>query len=454
MQNLSLALGWPIVGDVTSNRPFAARRRGRRFADSSTAELYRKDGHLITFAPTGAGKGVRVIIPNLLHYEGPVIVIDPKGENFAVTARYRSTVLKQRIFVLDPFEVVSQQVLDDLGVERARLNPLDLINFRSDLGPQLTMMAAMFSVDTGLEPFWDQSARQLLTGALGIAFAKAKIKGTSPSFQEFINFLTADDVVYQASIAMEQLSGSMDKAAYKGLSNFVNRADNERSGVLSTALSYLTPFTAEALNKHLDSSTILPKMIADDDDYTIYIVIPPSKLVSHSLLTRLWVGTLLNTIMERGEKPLKRTLFLLDECAQIGRLDALTKAVTLLRGYGLQVWMFFQDMSQLTQNYRDDANTIINNCGVFQAFGVSRTFAAKPIADSIGSFEPLELVQLDRTQQVLSVSNEAPKISRLMNYLEDEMFAGRWDDNPLFVKHVTASERSHGFPGNSLRLHF
>lgn len=456
MGDQNLLLGWPLTAPGFANRPFASRRRRRDLSDLRKAEQYRKDGHLITLAPTGAGKGVRVIIPNLLHYTGPVIVIDPKGENFAVTARYRSEVLGQRIFLLDPFEVVPQFVLESLRVQRASLNPLDFMVARGELGPQLTMMASIFSTKSGVGDFWDQSAQLLLAGTLGAAVGSAQTEKKPVSFQKFIDYLTSDDVTYNLAVTIDTIGSKIDKVSYKALSNFLQRAEKERSGVLSTALSYLTPFTSESVNKHLDTSTILPRMIVGDDDYTIYIVIPPSKLTSHALLTRLWVSTLLNAIMERGEKPLKRTLFLLDECAQLGKLDALSKAVTLLRGYGLQVWMFFQDMSQLQSNYQNEATTILNNCGVLQAFGVPRQSAGAPIADTVGRFEPMDLVQIDKTQQVLSLSNESPKLCRLMNYIEDNAFKHpqrRFDDNPLFIKHRPEIHSDDGFPSNSFRIH-
>lgn len=452
MHEQTLLLGWPLLDSQDSHRPFAATHRSRRFSDLVHAEHYRRDGHLLTFAPTGAGKGVRAIIPNLLHYGGPVIVVDPKGENFAVTARYRSQALGQRIFLLDPFEAVPARVLEKVGVTRASLNPLDLITMRGHLGPQLSMLASIISTQPPPGDFWDQSAQILLAGALGATVAYARDKGEPISFQRFIDYLTSDDVVYNLAVVLDTMK-NLDKLSYKGLASFIGRADKERSGVLSTALSYLTPFIAEEVNAHLDSTTIQPKMLLDDDDYTIYIVIPPAKLMSHSVLLRLWVATMLNAIMERGEKPLKRTLFLLDECAQLGRLETLTKAVTLLRGYGLQVWMFFQDLAQLQSVYGGEATTIMGNCGVLQAFGLTRTYSAKPIADAIGKFEPEDLVQLDKTQQVLSTATETPKIARLMNYLEDETFTGRWDPNPLFEKHVKQSSKSGTFPPNAVRIH-
>src|SRR5262245_12087328 len=62
------------------------------------------EGHLMTIAPTGAGKGTGCIVPALLRYPGPVIVVDPKGENAAITARRRRD-LGQQVVVIDPMGV-------------------------------------------------------------------------------------------------------------------------------------------------------------------------------------------------------------------------------------------------------------------------------------------------------------------------------------------------------------
>lgn len=454
MEEPSLLLGWPLEPAVPPGRPFAASRRGNRFTDVRAATRYRRDGHLLTFAPTGAGKGVRVIIPNLLHYSGPVITVDPKGENFAVTARYRREVLGQRIFLLDPFEAVSQETLDRVGVERGTLNPLDLLaELKGHIEPQLTMLASMFAPDDREgDDFWHQEALKLLAGVIGATVDRAQAEGRPPQFQAMIDQLFGDDVVYSLAVLLDTFKG-LGKFSYRAIAAFLQKAEKEKSGVTSTVHSYLTPFLSNRINQYLDSSTIRPGMILGDDDYTIYIVIPPSKLISHAILLRIWVSTLLLTIMEREDKPLRRTLFLLDECAQLGRLEALTKAVTLLRGYGLQVWMFFQDIGQLLNLYGGDHATVINNCEVFQAFGMTRFSAAEPVAEITGRFEPLDLVQIDKTQQLLSLATDTPRVMRLMNYREDPLFAGRYDENPLFRRQGTRERLRTPFPPNALRIH-
>jgi len=440
----NLLIGWPNHALSPSSRPFSKFYNGQKYGNLSRAEKYQQDGHLITFAPTGSGKGVGVIIPNLLHYSGPVITIDPKGENFCVTAKYRKDVLRQRIFLLDPFETIPISILEALVIERASLNPLDLISsFGAHIETQLTMIATILAGEaassTGEHRFWDQEAQKLLAGVIGAAIALAGSDGKSAAFQSLIDRLFTDDVVHDLAIILDRDNETKDirkkigEFSYKAIAAFLQKADKERSGVMSTVHSYLTPFLSRSLNSYLSTSSISPQDLSNRDDYTLYIVIPPSKLVSHAVLLRLWISTIMNTIMERGESPLKRTLFLLDECAQLGALGELRTAVTLLRGYGLQVWMFFQDLSQLQLLY-EDWETMIHNCGVLEAFGLSKHSSAVGISNITGTFTAAELTRLDRTQKVVLESNMPCRIMKRMNYLTDAAFRGRFRPNLLFAQ--------------------
>ena len=131
--------------------------------------LHTGDGHLITLARTGAGKGVGCIIPALLRYRGPVIVIDPKGENYQVTARRRRE-MGQEVAVLDPFGIVANETDD--------LNPLDLIDRASpDAIDDAAQLAELLVTETSTrDPFWDNRARSLLaTMILHVAVARPPI---------------------------------------------------------------------------------------------------------------------------------------------------------------------------------------------------------------------------------------------------------------------------------------
>ena len=434
---LSVILGWPTK--LETSRKAAARVDLGPFIHRHTQQSlsyslqYDRDGHLVTLAPTGSGKGVSVIIPNLLHYKGPTIVIDPKGENFSVTARYRKE-LGQRIFLLDPFESIDDEIIERHSLQRDSLNPLDLCLLKgSNVDNDAQMIANLLSDEgsAGDNPFWDITARKLLSGIIAHQMNVAQTSSESPSFSAVIDAMFSDDPVN--SIAQMLYTQEPTKFVTSSVgSGFLSlKAEQTRDGILTTAQSYLTTVMSSKLSSHMDNSTIDLEDVQQSEDYTIYLVIPPNKLKSHSFLLKVWVGALMHAIMERKSLPKKRTLFILDECANLGELDILRKAVTLLRGYGLQVWMFFQDLSQMRMLYPDDFDTMINNCGVLQAFGLSRRSAAGPLASIVGRYTTKDITSLDRTQQLISMSPGKVRVARLAKYYKDKAFSGRFDENPL-----------------------
>lgn len=434
----SVILGWPTKIEVNDKKrvhlhPLMVKQRRN---DLLGAIKYEQDSHLITFAPTGSGKGVSVIIPNLLHYNGPVIVIDPKGENFAVTAKYRKDVMKQEIYLLDPFNAVSNDLLERCEVHRGSLNPLDLCfvsntSLENDSQMIANLLAGVSSL--GDEPFWDISAKKLISGLIAHEIDLAKREDRNPVFSKVIDYIFGDDPIYNMAVMLDTQRPSKFVASSIG-GGFLSISDITRSGILATAQSYMSMFLSQELLAWLNTSTMKLRDIQEGKKYTLYIVIPPSKLDSHSTLLATWIGVLMSTIMERRELPETKTLFILDECANLGHLGVLKKAVTLLRGYGLQVWMFFQDLAQLEYLYEEDYATMINNCGVLQTFGVGRMAAALPLAKLIGKYKATDILAMDQTQQILSFSPGKPQICRLMKYYNDVAFDNRFNENPLIKK--------------------
>lgn len=437
----SLILGWPEWrrSNEESNSGLHPLNRKLGHPDLSYAIKYEGDGHCITFASTGAGKGVGVIIPNLLHFTGSVITIDPKGENFAVTTRYRQRTLGQKVFLLDPFNAVKAEVLLQHDLTRAALNPLDLYRVSGagleDAAQMIAQLMVPPQTDKG-QAFWDNNARALIAGLVAHELTRSEVEKRPSSFGRVVDNIFPSD----GSGIQKHLADLLDEQepipfVVRTVGGWVhNDAPNTRDGILATAYSHLSNLISGGVLGSLTQSPIDLEAVVAGGDYTIYIVIPPNKLESHANLLRVWVGVLLNAIMER-DKHVGRTLFLLDECANLGDLPGLRKAVTLLRGYGVQMWLIYQDLAQLTQNFPFDHNTIINNCAVIQAFGLSRLSAAAPLASIVGTFTGDELMQLDRTQQMLSFSPGRVRTAKLFKYYKDEAFARpgprRWDQNPM-----------------------
>ncbi|MDV2358575.1 type IV secretory system conjugative DNA transfer family protein, partial [Vibrio cholerae] len=126
------------------------------FGKADKGQLFHHKGHVLTCAPTGAGKGVGAVIPNLLKYQGSSLVIDIKGENYAVTARTRRE-MGQAVHLVDPFGVVGGG---------SSFNWLDRINPKSpDVVSESAALVEMLVVtDPNADQYWDDSAKDLLRG--------------------------------------------------------------------------------------------------------------------------------------------------------------------------------------------------------------------------------------------------------------------------------------------------
>ncbi len=382
------------------------------------------DNHVVTVAPTGAGKGRGAIIPNLLRYEGPVIVVDPKGENCHVTARARRE-MGQKVHIIDPFGVYSE--------ETDQLNPLDVlmrpgIELESESQASATMLAG--GGGSHKEPFWDIWGRSLLAGV--IAYVAQKEPAEQRHFGRVRELLKNDDVVYNLAKAMDG-APDLDGIARTEIASFLQLVEQTRSGVLATAQSYTEVVNSAPARRTLTRTTIDLDAVAAGEPMTIYLIVPPDKLSSHGPLLRLWIGSLMKTVMNRRTRPEHDTLFIIDECGQLGALDQLRVAMTLLRGYGLRVWAFFQDLSQLRRLYPDDWQTIINNAGVFQSFGITNHVMATETAALVGDFDAFTLRALPSDRQVITRARERSQICGLPDYLRDREFEGRYDPNPMFA---------------------
>ena len=162
-----------------------------------------------------------------------------------------------------------------------------------------------------------------------------------------------------------------------------------------------------------------------------FLCIPPDKLTSHKALLRMWIAALLTTVLRREKCPEKKTLFILDECAQLGTMPLLEQAVTLLRGYGLQVWTFWQDMEQVRSNYPNRHETLINNAAVLQAFGISNSMMARQLTEVLDC-SSADLLAMKNEESRVFMKGQGSRTCRLPDYLHDAAFKGLWDNNPFF----------------------
>jgi type IV secretion system protein VirD4 len=420
----TLLLGW---------RSEATRRMPVGFAQAATAAgmigapVYADaDSHLLTVAPTGAGKGRGLIVPALLSYPGSVLCIDPKGENAAVTARYRRA-LGQDVHILDPFGVTGQPC--------ARLDPLDCLQLpRVQLESEAEMLCEMvFPAEKNPRNlFWDNLARDLVSGLIVNAATTALPgrKGLAGVFR----YLARDDFDYELAVALD--TGTVKHSyAHRAFAQYLslgngNSNNHVRPDTLATARSHLGFLASQGVQAAVTDSSVDLGSVLGTRPVTIYLVMPPEYLESHSRLLRIWIGALTRALlMRRSAHPLP-FLLLLDEMAQLGPMPMLRQAITLTRGYGVRVWGFWQNLAQLRHCY-GDWETIIDNSATFQAFGCTNFRMARELADLIGIADAHSLMRLPRDHLVMSDRSGEAMTLRRPDYLHDALFAGRFDPNPL-----------------------
>ncbi|HKI38089.1 MAG TPA: type IV secretory system conjugative DNA transfer family protein [Gemmataceae bacterium] len=397
---------------------------------------YHGDAHLLTVAPTGSGKGRGSIIPNLLTYPGPVVVFDPKGENYLVTARRRRA-LGQRVVRLDPFGVV-----DDDG---DGFNPLDVFDLPgADPECDAQMLAELLSTgNRGVkDPFWDLNACGLHSGLIAhVATGKPR---PERHFNEVRKYLMADDAVYSMAVLLDTAGKSMNRMAHDEIAAFLQMSERDtRPGVLATANSYIKPFLSERVVKALQASSFDLNDVVRGRPLSIYLILPPDKLHSHRGLLKLWVGTLLRAITCRRHIPPRRTLFVLDECGQLGPFPLLETVITLCRGYGVQCWTFWQDLAQIQASFPTGWKTIINNSGVVQVFGINNREMATQWGEYLRHGAE-ELLALRAEEQVLQVRGREEMKSLRLDYLGDPLFAALFDRNRFFAGAGAAEELAGG----------
>ncbi len=419
----ALFLGW----DGTDHRPTIGFKPTVTGAAARTPLTYAGDGHLLTVAPTGAGKGVGAIIPALLTYPGSVIVTDIKGENYQVTARRRRE-MGQQVVVLDPFGLVTAKDRAD------KMNPFDLFNVPgSDPESDAEMLAAQLAVghEFSTDRYWEDTGRGLVSGLVAdVATSSPPEKRNLVTLREL---LYNDDLDYTLAVALDTRKKTMSPLARDEFVAYLAApSDKTRPCIRTTATTFVKCLGSTAVSRSLERSTFELNDLLHNKPMTIYLVLPPEKLHSHRALLRLWVVTLMTVVMRRTRLPKQRTLFLLDEAAQLGSLDLLPQAVSLLRGYGLQLWTFWQDLSQMMRLYPNNWESLVNNAAVLQAFGVPGHASRNSWRVILGDDAQLAS-ELHAEEMLVAITGKPTSRHTRANYLTDKAFTGRFDANQRFL---------------------
>jgi len=325
---------------------------------------YKGDRHLLTVAPTRAGKGTTQIIPNLLTYEGSMMVIDPKGENALITAKRRQD-MGQKVHVVDPWGIAQIE-----GIEPSSFNPLDWLDLGDvDITENAMILADALVVDDNhADSFWTEEAKAILQGfILYVATARSEKDNRTLGRVRELLLQDGDD--------LDALFQKMVKSSHPIVSSTGARSLQKDPKLLSNVLA-----AAQAQTHFLDSSRLKDNLMSSDfkfedlktEPMTIYLVLPADRLSTFGRWLRLLVQQAITVNARNIEaKPEKPILFILDEFAALGKLSMIEQAYGLMAGFGLQLWGIIQDFNQLERIYGDGWQSFVANAGMVNYFGSS-----------------------------------------------------------------------------------
>ncbi|MDE2110193.1 MAG: type IV secretory system conjugative DNA transfer family protein [Alphaproteobacteria bacterium] len=437
---------------AAETRPLMQSRDGLLLGrDIKSGNLLRYDGpsHLLTMAPTRTGKGVGTVIPNLLTANRSVICIDPKGENTSVTARARGRL--GPVHVVDPFGITGQP--------SACFNPLAAFDPAGlDLAEDVATLADALVFDApgeAGEAHWNEEAKALIGGILlYILTQEPSSRRTLAVLREYLTCAPRD---FETLLAGMQTSTAAGELVARAANRHLGKTDREATGVLSSAQRHTHFLDSPRMTAVLDHSDFAFADLKVRPS-TVFLVLPPDRITTYARWLRLMVSQSLQDMARAAGAaaacPSAPVLYLLDEFAALGHLAPVERAMSLMAGYGVQLWPILQDVHQLRATYGARAGTFLSNLGVLQIFGVNDHESAHLASDLLGQgtvvfqttsqamdsersgltyaeqhagrllLTPDEVRNLPQTRELLFVAGLRPVLANKLRYYADREFVG------------------------------
>ncbi len=413
----------------------------------------RHDGpeHVLCFAPTRSGKGVGLVVPSLLTWPESAIVHDIKGENWTLTAGFRAR--HGRVLLFDPTNEASSAYNPLLEVRPGEWEVRDVQNVAD----------VLVDPEGSLERrnHWEKTSHSLLVGAiLHVLYAEV-----DKTLAGVAAFLSDPKHPIETTLKAMMLTPHLGEAGPHPVvastaRELLNKSDNERSGVLSTAMSFLglyrDPIVAKVTRR---CDWRIMDLISDERPATLYLVVPPSDISRTKPLIRLVLNQIGRRLTEElhAKNRRHRVLLMLDEFPALGRLDFFESALAFMAGYGLKAFLIAQSLNQIEKAYGAN-NAILDNCHVRVSFAANDERTAKRVSDALGTatemravknyaghrlspwlghlmvsrsetarplLTPGEVMQLPPTDEIVMVAGSPPIRAKKARYYEDRRLAER-----------------------------
>ncbi len=442
---------------LTGDRGVFLGRHGARYL--------RHDGpeHVIAFAPTRSGKGVGLVLPTLLSWTGSAVIHDIKGENWRYSAGWRSRFSHALLF--NPTDAASSRYNPLIEVRRGANEVRDAQNIADIL----------VDPEGALEQrsHWEKTSHSLLVGTiLHILYAEEE-----KTLARVATFLSDPQRSFTATLRRMMATNHLGTAeepevhpvVASAARELLNKSENERSGVLSTAMSFLGLYrdpTVAAVTSRCDWR--IADLVDGAHPVSLYLVVPPSDISRTKPLIRLilnQIGRRLTEKLDEHGSTVRRhkLLMMLDEFPALGRLDFFETSLAFMAGYGVRAFLIAQSLNQIEKAYGQH-NSILDNCHVRIAFATNDERTAQRVSDALGvateqramrnyaghrlapwlahvmvsrqeTARPLltqgEVMTLDPEDELVMIAGMAPIRAKKLRHFEDRSFHARLAPPPV-----------------------
>lgn len=365
------------------------------FKDQKTGVVhYLRDtsgAHIAGIAPTRSGKGLGMVIPNLLAWPESMFVYDPKGELWRLTAGWRKSI-GHNVLRWKPGH----------PTESCGFNFLDEIRIGSPFEVSDAQNIAVMLIDQdgkGLKDHWDRTAFGFLTGVILHSLYLARQHGVRASLASVASVLSdprIDPLKLCKDMALNKhMNGQTHPAVAAAGVDQIKRDERERGSVLSTVKTYLSLFLDPIIAKNCEHSAFrIDDLVNHQNPTTLYIEVPGTDGVRLRPLVRLLTTMMLNKLISAPVKfdatglPLQRhkhrLVMMMDEFPSLGRLHAMESSMAIMAGAGLIAYLIMQDREQLLGAYGMH-QTILSNCHITLAYAPNEGKTADWLSHELGS---------------------------------------------------------------------
>lgn len=398
--------------------------------------------HILLFAPTGSGKGVGFVIPNLLFWQDSLIVHDIKLENYELTSGYRKEGLKQKVYLWN--------AASPSGYTHC-YNPLDWIS--DSPGQMVDDVQKIGNLLLPEQEFWQNEARSLF---LGVALYLLCAKDKPATFGEIVRTLRSDDVTYNLAVVLDTRGKEIHQVGYMNLAAFLQKADKERSGVLSTLNSSLELWANPLIDAATAKSDFDFNMFKKDKT-TVYVGLTPDNIERLRPLMQIFyqqASQIMTKHMPKPDEPYG-VMFMMDEFPTLGEMEQFKNGIAYFRGYHMRLFLIIQDTEQLKDHYEEAGmNSFLANSTYRITFAANNVETANLISQLVGNktvkqisrnsptfldlnpasrskhisetqralLLPQEVIGLPNDEQIILVESSPPIKTKKIFYYKDKFF--------------------------------